>query len=232
MPPARVKKSQELQKRICSVSFQVERCEGVWEKLARPEECDLSFLCGDKVRVSCHQTVLALASTHLHQVFRTSGVKAGGEDRLEVSLPGVRSDVLLRILSLLYCGLMEVEGKTMLKEIKFVWNKILQIDIVKLNNREDMEVLLPGQEKKIQGKNHILKNMIPISNGLQEENSIIENPPVSSELEVQKDKGDNPTANPENIKPRLIAEDDGAHKIMMAPSQDIKRKRDNFAEVK
>ena len=231
MPPARDKKSQELQKRICSVSFQVERCEGVWEKLARPEHCDLSFVCGDEVRVSCHQTVLALASTHLHQLFRTSGVRTGGEDRLEVSLPEVRSDVLLRILSLLYCGLMEVEGKTMLKEIKFVWNKILQIDIVKLNNREDMEVLLPGQEKKIQGKNHILKNMIPISNGLQEENSIIENSPVSSELEVQKDKGDNPTSNHENIKPvvdRLIAEDDGAHKIMMAPSQDIKRKRDNF----
>ena len=204
------------------MTFQLERRGEVWKELIKPELSDLSFLCSDEVRLRCHQAVLALASTHLRQLFRTSGVKAD----LEVNLPGVRSDVLVRILSLLYCGLMEVEGKAMLKEIKFVWNKILQIDIVKLTNRKDMEVLLPSQEN-----NHILKNMFMISNGPQEEILIIENPPNSSEPEVDKDKVEDSTSDSENIKPvmeSLIAVDDGAYNIVVPPS--LKRKSSQNCE--
>ena len=44
----------------------------------------------------------------------------------------------------------EEEGKTMLKEIKSVWSKVLKIDIVKLTNRDDIQVLPPGEGKNTQ----------------------------------------------------------------------------------
>ena len=240
MPPGRVKKSQEIQKRISSVSFQAERRGGVWSEVIRPDQLDVSFICEDAVRVRGHQAVLAMSSTHLHQVFRTSAVKTGGGDwlrstDLEVSLPGVRSDILCRILSLLYCGLMEVKGKTMLKEIRFVWDKILKIDLVKLNNREDINVLPPGEGKSSQEYNNVQKNMFLISNRDPEEKTIFANPAVSSEPEVDQDVVEDSTSDTENIQPvieSLMAEnDDGAYNIVVPPSLNVKRKTSPTLEI-
>ena len=204
----------------------------MWTEVIRPEHFDLSFICEDEVRVRCHQAVLAMASTHLHQVFRTSAVKTGGGEwlrstDLEVNLAGVRSDILFGILSLLYCGLMEVEGTTMLKEIRFVWNKILNIDRVKLNNKEDIKVLPPGVGKSSPEYNNVQKNMFLISNGDPEENTIIENPPVSSEPEVDTDRVEDPNSDSERkpVMDSLMPEnDDGAYNIVVPPSLNIKRK--------
>lgn len=241
MPPGRVKKSQDLQQRISSVSFQVERCGGVWVEVIRPELLYLSFICEDEVRVRCHQAVLAMASTHLHQLFRTSAVKTGGAEwlrstDLEVNLAGVKSDILCRILSLLYCGLMEVGGKTMLKEIRFVWNKILKIDVVKLNNKEDIQVLPPGEGKSSPEYNNVQNNMFLIFNGDPEENTIIENPPVASEPEVDTDKESNSDSERKPVLDSLTPEnDDGSYNIVVLPSLDIKRKSsptcESFAET-
>ena len=235
MPPGRVKKSQELQERISSESFQAERRGVVWAETIRPEHCDLSFICEDDVVVRGHQAVLAMASTHLHQVFTTSAVQTGGGDwlrspDLEVSLAGVRSDVLCRILSLLYCGLMEVEGKTMLKEIRFVWNKILKIDLVKLNNREDIEVLTPGEGNSCQQYNYVQKNIFLVSSGdSEEENTVIEDPPVSSETDVDKNRVEHSPSYPENLKTDMDSvtpeDDDGSYNIVVPPSLSVKRKR-------
>jgi len=145
MPPRSVQKARELAAKASSTLAPGERCKAVWSRVSAldAQKFDLQVICEDGLEVWCHQAVLASASSGIAELLRGQGVMTqdGGWKTGEVTilLPGVQSKNLVRVLSVLYNGYAQVTV-TAAEELKRVW-KQLGIDIVKLNNKDKIEVV-------------------------------------------------------------------------------------------
>lgn len=132
-----------------------EKCKKVWSLVSSMDapHFDLQFICDDRVEVWCHQSVVATASSGIAELLKWQGVMTcDGEwksGEVTIILPGVHSKDLLRVLCILYNGYAKVNVKAA-EELKKVW-KQLGIDIVRLNNKDKIEVVnlenMVGMEK-------------------------------------------------------------------------------------
>jgi len=132
-----------------------ERCKAVWGMVSTLEapKFDLLVICEDGLEVWCHQSVLASASKGLAELLRGQGVLTGDggwrTEEVTIILPGVQGKDLGKVLCVLYNGYAKVTVKAA-EELKRVW-KQLGIDIVRLNNKDKIEVVnlenMVGMEK-------------------------------------------------------------------------------------
>jgi len=164
MPPRSVSalKSEEYVPKSYNHLAPGEKCKKVWSLVSSLDapQFDLQFICDDRVEVWCHQAVVASASSGIAELLKWQGLMScDGEwksGEVTIILPGVHSKDLLRVLCILYNGYAKVNVKAA-EELKRVW-KQLGIDIVRLNNKEKIEVVnlenMVGMDKSM----HFVEN--------------------------------------------------------------------------
>ena len=156
MPPRSVQRAKEMQMKLTSMSPSRKKMvtERLWSDLSLIEakdalgqqNYDVELVCGDLLSVFCHQTVLAAASSFLRNILHSVSLKSGDDsvrssEMVTILLPDVSSKILSKCLNFLYHGfcLTSSTSKLEIKEFKNVFKNVLQIDIVKLTDRDLLE---------------------------------------------------------------------------------------------
>jgi len=151
---------------------------------------DLQVVCEDRVDVWCHQAVLASASSGIAELLKGQGLltREGGWKTGEVTiiLPGVLSKDLRMVLCVLYNGFAQVTVKAA-EELKKVW-KQLGIDIVRLNNKDKIQVVnienMVGMDKNKYFTENIVTNPRSKVNNSDENRVKVEMPRTTLEEAV------------------------------------------------
>ena len=146
MPPRSVQKAKSFLSKIRSQAFQKTRTSTIWnETLAFLDSPDLKIICKDEVPVMTHQIILAGVSPFVKELldgvnFKTCDGSIKSLECATLLLPDLKSESLKRCLSVLYDGFAEVNQSALessiFKEMKFIWNNILKIEVVKLKDRD------------------------------------------------------------------------------------------------
>ena len=106
---------------------------------------DLRIICKDEVPVMAHQVILAGVSPFVRELldgvnYKTCDGSIKSSECVTLLLPDVKSESLKRCLSFLYDGFAEVNQSALessiFKEMKFIWNNILKIEVVKLSLKD------------------------------------------------------------------------------------------------
>ena len=149
MPPRSVQKARDFKHRLTTREYRSARCAKLWSEATRQPSWDATLVCGDGVSLGCHQSVLAAASGFLRELLAGVSVRNGdGSLRLGDSvtflLPDVNSDAVVKCLSLLYDGFagVSLEDKVATVEMKTIWKSLLQVDLVRLNDKTAIEAKL------------------------------------------------------------------------------------------
>jgi len=121
-----------------------ERSRAVWNTVCTSDlKFDLLVICDGGEQIWCHQAVLASGSQVLAELLEGQGVMTMDgcwrTEEVTMFMPGVKGRDLVRVLCVLYNGYAKVTVKTA-EELKKLW-KQLGIDVVRLNNKEKIEVV-------------------------------------------------------------------------------------------
>jgi len=163
MPPRSVQKVRDFKKKISSLNKSVSsRSSWTWNELILQENLptpDLKIICENNVPIFCHQSFLAGSSTFLRRIFQSISVK-NGDDGFRLSedvtlyCPDIDSNAISKCLQLLYDGgtLISTVNKDVIKDLKYVFNKVLLIDVVQLNDRGSITALPIEGERKMSSR--------------------------------------------------------------------------------
>ena len=149
MPPRSVQKARDFKQRLTTPEHRSARCAKLWSEATLQPSWDATLVCGDGVSLGCHQSVLAAASGFLRDLLAGVSARNGdGSLRLGDSvtflLPDVNSDAVVKCLSLLYDGVagVSLEDKVATVGMKTIWKSLLQVDLVRLNDKTAIEAKL------------------------------------------------------------------------------------------
>ena len=161
MPPRSVQKAKSFLSRIKSQTFQKSRNTTLWnESLSYLDSPDLKIICKDEVPVMTHQVIMAGVSPFVKELldgvnFKTCDGSIKSTECVTLLLPDFKSESLKSCLRFLYDGFAEVNASALelsiFKDMKFIWNNILKIEVVKLSLK-DREKVNFGPIPKVKNK--------------------------------------------------------------------------------
>ena len=171
MPPRSVQKAKSFFNKIKSEEFKKERSSHLWSGLTSPNNLqipDLRIVCKDDVSIMTHQVILAGVSPFMRELLKGVSLKncddsMRSSQSVTIFLPDFKSEPLKRILWLLYDGQFVASSSneleiSLFKEMKFIWKNVLQIDVVKLEDRNELKFQNIPKVKDMVARTFEMKN--------------------------------------------------------------------------